>query len=253
MNWYVKEFSKLTGVSVATLHHYDAIELLKPSMRLSNDYRQYSENDLLKLERIIALKFFGFNLQKIKVLVGPDEEVLDHLKSQVSFLDGQIKQLHQARALVNTIVAGMNAKKTVDWSLTVSLIKVYQMTKESHAAWASKVYTEKELAEFTAIDNKYSEEQKTTFRKLWAELFLEAGKHLDKSPESAIGRKLGLQYIALKAELKEAYKDYPELWKKICTVHQSGQVPDEISLSTKEQQAWITAAANAVAADKNDQ
>lgn len=34
--WYVKDLSKLTGVSVQTLHHYDRINLLKPSVRLPN-------------------------------------------------------------------------------------------------------------------------------------------------------------------------------------------------------------------------
>ena len=58
--WYVKDLSKLTGISVQTLHHYDRIALLKPSLRLSNGYRLYSEQDLLKLQQIIALKFFGF-------------------------------------------------------------------------------------------------------------------------------------------------------------------------------------------------
>ena len=96
MKWYIKEFSALTKTSVATLHHYDEIGLLKPSVRLPNGYRLYSEGDLLKLERIVALKFFGFNLQKIKVLVGNDEEVLHHLGLQISSLDEQIKHLHQA-------------------------------------------------------------------------------------------------------------------------------------------------------------
>ena len=44
--WYVKDLSKLTDVSVQTLHHYDRIDLLKPSVRLSNGYRVYSEKDL---------------------------------------------------------------------------------------------------------------------------------------------------------------------------------------------------------------
>ena len=46
--WYVKELSKLTKVSVRTLHHYDKIGLLTPSIRLENNYRVYSETDLLK-------------------------------------------------------------------------------------------------------------------------------------------------------------------------------------------------------------
>ncbi len=63
--WYVKDLSKLTGVSVQTLHHQDKINLLKPSLRLSNGYRIYSEEDLLRLQQIVALKFFGFELTSI--------------------------------------------------------------------------------------------------------------------------------------------------------------------------------------------
>jgi len=55
------------------LHHYDKIGLLKPSMRLSNGYRLYSETDLLKLQQIIALKFFGFELSQIKLLLAKQD------------------------------------------------------------------------------------------------------------------------------------------------------------------------------------
>lgn len=37
-----------------TLHHYDRINLLKPSIRFANGYRVYSEKDLLKLQQIAA-------------------------------------------------------------------------------------------------------------------------------------------------------------------------------------------------------
>lgn len=64
--WFVKDLSRLTGVSVQTLHHYDRINLLKPSLRLANGYRVYSENDLLKLQQIIALKFLVLSFRKLK-------------------------------------------------------------------------------------------------------------------------------------------------------------------------------------------
>lgn len=246
MNWYVKEFSALTKVSVATLHHYDAIGLLKPSMRLSNGYRVYTESDLLKLEQIVALKFFRFNLSKIKVLIGKDEEVLTHLKLQKTFLDEQIKQLHHAQQIANTIVSEIDARKTTNWSLVVSLIKTYQMTKELNKTWAHKIYTQTELQQLTAVDEKYSEEQKIAFRKQWAQIFAEAGKHLDQDPTEPIGKELGKQYITLKKQLQQAYKDYPELWNKIWTVYEAGQVPDEAMLGTKQQHAWLEQAAKAL-------
>lgn len=64
--WFVKDLSKLTGVSVQTLHHYDRIGLLTPSLRRANGYRVYSEKDLLKLQQIIALKFLVLSYHKLK-------------------------------------------------------------------------------------------------------------------------------------------------------------------------------------------
>ncbi len=85
--WYVKDLSKLTGVSVQTLHHYDRIDLLKPSVRLSNGYRIYSEKDLLRLQQIIALKFFGFELSQIKTLLASSAEAIEHFAVQAKLLE----------------------------------------------------------------------------------------------------------------------------------------------------------------------
>jgi len=246
MKWYIKEFSALTKVSVPTLHHYDALNLLKPSVRLSNGYRLYSESDLLKLERIIALKFFGFSLEKIKVLVGNDEEALSHLKLQISFLDEQIKQLHQARQMASEIVTEIDARKTIDWSTVVSLIRIYNMTKELSNSWAGKVYTEKELKQLAEVKQRYPEKETAAFQALWAELLAQAGENLDKNPDSPIGKKLGLQYMLLKKQLEDAYKDYPELWKKMWNVYEQGKIPHEVLLGTSEQHAWLEQAAKAL-------
>jgi len=248
MKWYVKEFSALTKVSVPTLHHYDAIGLLKPSVRLPNGYRLYSEGDLLKLEQIVALKFFGFSLEKIKVLVGNDEEALSHLKFQINFLDEQIKQLHQARQIAQVIVTEIDTRKTINWDQVASLIKVYQMTKDLRNSWAGKVYTEKELQQFAQVDQQvkqhYTEEARTAFKTLWDDLFAQAEANLDKDPASAIGKKLGMQYTLLFKQLKEVYQDYPELWQSICTAYEQGKIPNEVM--PKKQTDWLDKAAKAL-------
>src|ERR1700675_1418911 len=103
--WFVKDLSKLTGVSVQTLHHYDRIDLLKPSIRLSNGYRVYSEKDLLRLQQIIALKFFGFELSKIKSLLENKGDVLAHYSAQSRSLEENSKTLLQASKTLKTIVS----------------------------------------------------------------------------------------------------------------------------------------------------
>ena len=87
IQWYVKDMSKLTDVSVQTLHHYDRIGLLQPSIRLPNGYRVYSEKDLLKLQQIIALKFFGFELSQIKTLLSEERHALNHFEAQAQVLE----------------------------------------------------------------------------------------------------------------------------------------------------------------------
>jgi DNA-binding transcriptional MerR regulator len=64
--WRVGDLAERTGLSVRTLHHYDEIGLLVPSHRGSGGHRLYTERDLAKLERIVALKGFGLALDEIR-------------------------------------------------------------------------------------------------------------------------------------------------------------------------------------------
>lgn len=49
MRLSIGETSKLTGISVRTLHYYDEINLLKPSEVTESGYRYYDDNALEKL------------------------------------------------------------------------------------------------------------------------------------------------------------------------------------------------------------
>ena len=49
----VNELAKLVGVSVRTLHHYDAIGLLKPAKVTESGYRLYDDASLEKLHLIL--------------------------------------------------------------------------------------------------------------------------------------------------------------------------------------------------------
>src|SRR5918999_2454445 len=62
----VKAVSKIAGVSVRTLHHYDEIGLLKPSGKSGAGYRLYGEKDLERLQQVLFFKELGFDLKEIK-------------------------------------------------------------------------------------------------------------------------------------------------------------------------------------------
>ena len=52
----VNEISKITGVSVRTLHYYDAIDLLKPSKITEAGYRLYDDTALSRLQNILLFR-----------------------------------------------------------------------------------------------------------------------------------------------------------------------------------------------------
>ena len=73
MAYTVKQVAKLAGVSVRTLHHYDAIGLLKPAAVSPAGYRLYSDADLERLQQVLFFRELGFSLRDIvRVLSSPD-------------------------------------------------------------------------------------------------------------------------------------------------------------------------------------
>lgn len=188
--WYVKDLSKITGVTVQSLHHYDHIDLLKPSVRRPNGYRLYSEGDLLKLQQIIALKFFSFELTQIKRLLTGEVNVADHFALQAQFLEEKANTLMEASQTLKRILSECG-DKTIPWENIIKLIEVYRMTQELEKTWAGKVLTPDELkqyADFRAgLKTRFTVEEKKTFEEEWAKLLADLRTNLDKDPRSEIG------------------------------------------------------------------
>ena len=73
----VNEVSKLTGVSVRSLHHYDAIGLLKPAKVTDAGYRLYGDDELARLQNILLFRELQFPLKQIRtILDSPDFDLL---------------------------------------------------------------------------------------------------------------------------------------------------------------------------------
>lgn len=90
----VKEVSRLTGVSVRTLHHYDAIGLLKPTRVTEAGYRLYDDAALGRLQAILLLRELQFPLKEIKeILDAPDFDPVSALEDQIRLLELQRRHL----------------------------------------------------------------------------------------------------------------------------------------------------------------
>ncbi len=193
--WYVKELSKLTQVSVQTLHHYDRIGLLKPSVRLANGYRVYSEKDLLKLQQIIALKYFGFELSQIKTFFSSNIDMIDHFSAQSQFLEEKARALLDASRTLNSIISDCSQSKSISWETIIKLIEVYRMTQQLEKTWAGKVFSPEELKEYARFEqdlkSRFTQSEQKAFEQSWDDLVQLVDNNLDKDPTSDFGVSLG--------------------------------------------------------------
>lgn len=92
----VREMSQLTGVSVRTLHHYDAIGLLKPTQTTQAGYRLYDNAALTRLQNILMFRELRFPLKEIKAMLdNPAFDPQEALEQQIKLLELQAQHIQQ--------------------------------------------------------------------------------------------------------------------------------------------------------------
>ncbi len=82
----IKEVEALSGMTRANIRFYESEGLLSP-IRNSNEYRDYSENDLEVLKRIKLLRTLHISLEEIKSLHTGEQELVDALNQHLAKLE----------------------------------------------------------------------------------------------------------------------------------------------------------------------
>jgi DNA-binding transcriptional MerR regulator len=126
----VGQLAKQICLSVRTLHHYDEIGLLSPSIRTPAGHRLYNSKDISCLYRIQALKQLGLSLQQIADVIQQNSQSLpDIIAQQITNLDHEIEQAVQ---LKTKLIKLQNNLQIIDepdmtsWLDTLALMNVYE-------------------------------------------------------------------------------------------------------------------------------
>lgn len=105
----VKEVSKLTGISVRTLHYYDEIGLLEPTACTEAGYRLYDDKALERLQQILFFREFDIPLKEIQNIVdNPAYDQKEILKRQKRMLKLKIDRLLRLMSNIDDILKGEN-------------------------------------------------------------------------------------------------------------------------------------------------
>lgn len=174
----VNEVSRLTGVSVRTLHHYDAIGLLKPTAVSEAGYRLYDDADLVQLQQILLFRELEFPLKEIKgILESPNFDRNLALEQQITLLTLKKEHLENLIDLARGIqMIGVN--KLDFTAFDTSKIDAY--AAEAKARYGQTA----EYQEFLQKSQGYTKEDAQRITVQMMAIMAEFGKMREKSPAS---------------------------------------------------------------------
>lgn len=175
----VKQLSKLAGVSVRTLHYYDEIGLLKPSLVGENGYRYYAEEGVFRLQQVLFFRELGLGLAEIgEVLADEGFDLVTALQLHRRRLEEKVRRLH-------------TLMETVDKTI-LHLVGELNMSKKTMFAG----FSEEKLAAYEQEARQlYGEESVSHSVKLWASY--------GKEKQEAIKQEGGAIYQAIAAHMAE--------------------------------------------------
>lgn len=121
MNYYkTGQFAKLANVSERTIRYYDKIGLLKPYFVMENGYRQYSDLDLLKLQKILSLKHLGFSIEEIFPMVMDNTNLKESFELQIDLIEDKISHLQSLKDALKRASQTPN----LSWNMILSLVQL---------------------------------------------------------------------------------------------------------------------------------
>ena len=149
----VKEVSKLTKVSVRTLHYYDEIGLLKPAKISDSGYRLYDDGNLQTLQQILFFKELNFSLKEIKEIINnPNFDRTKALISHKELLNAKIERLNNLIHLIDDILEG-----EIDMSFKqFDNSEIQNMQKQYQSEAKEKYGNTKAFSEYKNKTEKYS-------------------------------------------------------------------------------------------------
>jgi MerR family transcriptional regulator, thiopeptide resistance regulator len=106
MAFTVGELSRLTGVTVRALHHYDEIGLVRPSQRSVAGYRLYDAQDVLRLQQVLVFRELGMALDEIGAAI-------DAAADRAALLRRHRAALVERRTQLDAMLASVDAALVV--------------------------------------------------------------------------------------------------------------------------------------------
>ncbi|MFI9324468.1 MerR family transcriptional regulator [Kitasatospora aureofaciens] len=129
--WKVGPLAEASGLTVRTLHHWDEIGLLRPSRRTSRGHRAYTEQDVVRLYQVLALRRLGLGLETIATCLDAGVDPRRLVREHLAATEASLAALHTLRERLARLQDALDAERTPG---TAELLRLVQAVGATGAA-----------------------------------------------------------------------------------------------------------------------
>jgi DNA-binding transcriptional MerR regulator len=184
----VRDFARITGVTIKALQHYDRLGLLRPS-RTPAGHRIYGERDVERVQQIVALKSIGVPLKRIKTLLDKRSlSLADALTTQRAELETQQREIGYAVRAIAVVEADLASGRLSESQALTQLVDLIAMQRDVDAM--RQYFSPEAWSQFGEYWVDWPPER-------WRELFRDAEAALGESPDSEKAEALVARFYAL--------------------------------------------------------
>jgi DNA-binding transcriptional MerR regulator len=178
----IGELARRTGLTVRTLHHYDAIGLLKPSLHTDAGYRLYTSGDVARLQQVLSLRQLGFSLEEIRdCLDRPGFSPLEVIELHVARLREQIEQERGLCARLEALAAHLRAAEEVSADELLRTVEEITMLEKLQ----EKYFTPEQLQTMQEARERLGRESLEQMQEAWADLIAELRTEMERGTDPA--------------------------------------------------------------------
>ncbi len=212
----VGELARRTGLTIRTLHHYDDIGLLKPSLHTEAGHRLYTADDVARLQRVLSLRQLGFPLEEVRdCLDRPDFSPLEVIGLHLGRLREQIELQRKLCERLEAIAARLRTAGEVSAEEFLRTIEVMTMTEQ--------LYTPEQMKQFEEAGKQVGPEEIRAVEEAWTVLLAEVRANHDLDPASPQAQALAQRWEELTERTMRGYQPFPELKQAIADNYKQGK------------------------------
>jgi MerR family transcriptional regulator, thiopeptide resistance regulator len=175
-SWKVGELARRTGVTVRTLHHYDEIGLLRPSLHTDSGHRLYTPSDVDRLQRIVSLRQLGLALEEVRdCLDRPGFSPSEVIGLHVARLRERIARERRLCRRLEDLAARLREAEAVSADEFIAMIREMTMIEN--------YYTPEQLEALKARGAQLGEEGMRRAQEEWAELIARVREAMERGTD----------------------------------------------------------------------